>query len=232
MKKLTLIKKFFEKYYLYILLVLLCLYLLSIPIKIFIDEYKPAAYSNELEKWGQFGDFIGGIYNPFLALLNLIVLIYITIEVSRIETKRVKEQIKFENHRQLNEFRYSAYNEYMNKLDIIKSDDLNKVIISPQTSSNIIDKLTEIDNYLMRVIYSNNFLFVGTSDYFNSISRLSMAVYHLKNVLFELLEYYRKNNNLSKELQEKYMKCYVEYENAKTSVLTFFQIQILNPPKF
>lgn len=44
--------------------------------------------SNDPERWGQFGDYFGGILNPIISILNLIILTYITIHLSKIEDKR------------------------------------------------------------------------------------------------------------------------------------------------
>ncbi len=51
-------------------------------------------FANEVSKdsteWGQFGDYIGGILNPIFALLNLIVLTYLTITIVKNEDERNK----------------------------------------------------------------------------------------------------------------------------------------------
>jgi len=44
--------------------------------------------SESPEQWGQFGDYLGGILNPIISLINLIVLTYLSISISRIEERR------------------------------------------------------------------------------------------------------------------------------------------------
>ena len=44
--------------------------------------------SDNPEHWGQAGDYFGGILNPIISLISLIVLTYISISVSRIEENR------------------------------------------------------------------------------------------------------------------------------------------------
>lgn len=44
--------------------------------------------TDNIDKWGQFGDFLGGVINSFLSIINLIVLIFITIKIVNIEENR------------------------------------------------------------------------------------------------------------------------------------------------
>ncbi|MFY0481384.1 hypothetical protein ACI6PS_02165 [Flavobacterium sp. PLA-1-15] len=44
--------------------------------------------SNDPEKWGQFGDYFGGICNPLLSMINLIILAYISIRLAKIDDDR------------------------------------------------------------------------------------------------------------------------------------------------
>ncbi len=44
--------------------------------------------SDDPAQWGQVGDYFGGILNPVISLISLIVLTYISITVSRIEDQR------------------------------------------------------------------------------------------------------------------------------------------------
>lgn len=46
--------------------------------------------SGETIEWGQFGEYLGGTIAPILALLNLIVLSYLTLSITDIETERNK----------------------------------------------------------------------------------------------------------------------------------------------
>ena len=56
----------------------------------YVINFRNASISTSPEHWGQLGDFIGGILNPFIALINLVVLTYISISISRIEEDRNK----------------------------------------------------------------------------------------------------------------------------------------------
>jgi uncharacterized membrane protein len=54
----------------------------------FIIRFYSHTISDKQEHWGQFGDYFGGILNPIISLISLIVLTYISISVSKIEDQR------------------------------------------------------------------------------------------------------------------------------------------------
>ena len=48
--------------------------------------------------WGSFGDFIGGISNPIIGIVNVLVLFYLTLKISEIdERNRSVDKINREN---------------------------------------------------------------------------------------------------------------------------------------
>ena len=51
-------------------------------------NFKGHGWSNNPEQWGQLGDYFGGLLNPIFSLINLVVLTYISISITRIEDKR------------------------------------------------------------------------------------------------------------------------------------------------
>ena len=54
----------------------------------FIIRFYSHTISDKQEHWGQFGDYFGGILNPIISLISLIVLTYISISVYKIEDQR------------------------------------------------------------------------------------------------------------------------------------------------
>lgn len=68
------IKKFFNTYIMYFIIVLLSL-IVSIPF-ILYNKYFPNDIISDHEPWGQFGDFIGGVLNPFLTFVSFLGLLY------------------------------------------------------------------------------------------------------------------------------------------------------------
>jgi hypothetical protein len=70
--------------YFIIILVILFIYLLCSPLRYYYSEFGEYPISYEHESWGQFGDFIGGIYNPIIGLLTLMFTMYIAYIANKI----------------------------------------------------------------------------------------------------------------------------------------------------
>lgn len=56
----------------------------------YILQFGDNGLSKDTEVWGQFGDYFGGILNPFLSLLNLIILTYLSVRLVKEEDERNK----------------------------------------------------------------------------------------------------------------------------------------------
>jgi hypothetical protein len=65
--------------------------LLFTPLWIYIARFHLNEISTEPEKWGPFGDYIGGILNPLISLLTLTATIIIAIVLKRIDDRNRKE---------------------------------------------------------------------------------------------------------------------------------------------
>jgi hypothetical protein len=50
--------------------------------------------SKDISAWAQFGDFFGGVLNPYLGILNLILLGYLTLSVKKAEENRAAESLR------------------------------------------------------------------------------------------------------------------------------------------
>lgn len=62
--------------------------LIAASVGTYIYNFCGRSVSDNPEQWGQFGDYLGGILNPIISLINLVVLTYISISISRIEDRR------------------------------------------------------------------------------------------------------------------------------------------------
>lgn len=60
----------------------------------FLQHFPNQPISQNIQKWAQFGDFIGGVTNPFLGILNLILLGYFTVVVKHNEDGRANENLE------------------------------------------------------------------------------------------------------------------------------------------
>ena len=56
----------------------ICLAIILIVIAAYVVNFSKMSISTKSGDWGTFGDYFGGIMNPLIGILNLIILIYIT----------------------------------------------------------------------------------------------------------------------------------------------------------
>lgn len=64
----------------------------------FIYIFRKQHIVPEMQAWGTFGDYIGGIIGTFFAFLNVVVLYYVTIAATRINNKVNEIQIKQQSY--------------------------------------------------------------------------------------------------------------------------------------
>lgn len=55
-----------------------------------------SSISESKEEWGQYGDFIGGMTNPLLTIINIGLLIYLTYKVSSSDNTRLLSQMRYD----------------------------------------------------------------------------------------------------------------------------------------
>lgn len=72
---------------------LIALVIIAIPIYYYCDDFRELPRSSIPSEWGAFGDFIGGILNPFISLLTLIVTISVAFYVAKIEKRNHEETV-------------------------------------------------------------------------------------------------------------------------------------------
>lgn len=76
------------------LILLSCLVLVfATTILLFYIKFSNLLISNDIAEWGQAGDYFGGILNPVISLMSLLVLAYITLRISQIEHERARQNI-------------------------------------------------------------------------------------------------------------------------------------------
>lgn len=77
----------------FVILMVLLVILFSTTIIVFANKFWTNTTSGNIEQWGQTGDYFGGILNPIISLMSLIVLSYLTLRVSEIEHERARQSI-------------------------------------------------------------------------------------------------------------------------------------------
>lgn len=83
--------------------------ILLVPIVVFIIIFYNSTVSDDITKWGAFGDYFGGILNTFLSFLSLVVTTFIAFQLMKIDKDRQKENHTFEREKMLREFREAEY---------------------------------------------------------------------------------------------------------------------------
>ncbi len=74
--------------------IVLALIAISTPIYIYWKDFHSLNRSGNPNDWGTFGDFIGGILNPIISFLTLIVSIIIALELKKIEERNRDREIQ------------------------------------------------------------------------------------------------------------------------------------------
>ena len=67
-----------------------CISFLVLTLGIFILNFRNNEISDKPEVWGQFGDYFGGIMNPIVSIINLIILTYLSIRLVKNDDDRNK----------------------------------------------------------------------------------------------------------------------------------------------
>ena len=79
-----------------------------IPVGIYFNSFHQNGLSSNIDDWVSFSNFIGGILSPFLALINILVLISLSFLVYRWDTERNEKAIETQKIISKNQIRYDA----------------------------------------------------------------------------------------------------------------------------
>ncbi len=74
-------------------LLIFCIILSFTALISFIINFSDHPLSDKIETWGQFGDYFGGVLNPILSLVNILVFVTLTITIQEITNKNNKESL-------------------------------------------------------------------------------------------------------------------------------------------
>lgn len=76
--------------------------IMGVPQLFFFGFLAKNGWSYDPANWGQYGDFFGGIINPLLAIVNILILVLLTNTVQRIENERTERISAEEKERDAN----------------------------------------------------------------------------------------------------------------------------------
>ncbi len=81
--------------------ILICISFLVILLFVgaFILQFNTHPISNNLEHWGQLGDYIGGVLNPLLSLINICIFVILTLTIQKITNKN--NQVALDTQKQV-----------------------------------------------------------------------------------------------------------------------------------
>lgn len=205
-------------------IVILCIgaVLCLIPIIFYAVHFGKTDISQNAQNWGVFGDFFGGVLNPVLSCINLALLISISVYVARMDTNR-----------QINEFRYKAYTDLREKIDVTVHES---------------ESLENLNEYLLRFGTTNQFLFTGDTNraFNNAVEQLRKTILTLVPFIEEFEEGLATGKNqiieLSKADQRRLGAAFENtppvvtpeteateaFETSKMVLIAFMQVALIN----
>jgi hypothetical protein len=74
-------------------ILLISLFCIYFSIKFYFVQFSDYSLSDEPEKWGVFGDYIGGTLNPILTIINIVITIWLTVIINRFGNRNSERQI-------------------------------------------------------------------------------------------------------------------------------------------
>jgi hypothetical protein len=88
-----------------------------ISILVFFLKFKNTGFSEDPQRWGEFGDYFAGTISTLLALINVCVTIWLTVIVNRISTRNTDRQIEADKRAAMIQLRHEALKEFRFDLD-------------------------------------------------------------------------------------------------------------------
>ncbi|AZI20183.1 hypothetical protein [Chryseobacterium taklimakanense] len=102
--------------------IILLIILSLIPFLFYVYKFGTLVLSSDKEVWGQFGDYIGGTLNPFLTFANIIIIGYLTYEISKREQGSQERSLNFQKKLVLSQLRNDAYHNYIRIIDNVMNN--------------------------------------------------------------------------------------------------------------
>lgn len=158
------------------ILIFKILVILSIgPIIIYVIRFYSNPLSDNPTEWGPFGDFVGGVLNPFLTLGNIFILGYLTYQIAQKDENAEIKNLNLQRQLILSQLRQDAFKEYVQILDTVihtYDDSWN------QLNGSVGEKATVATEKLLAINENQNHLF----PIFNSDEIFKTVVETLQNI--------------------------------------------------
>lgn len=102
--------------------IVVCLVLLLFVILAFFFGFWKSNISNNIEQWGQFGDYLGGTLNPILGVINICIFIYLTLVVQDISNKNHEQALEMNKKVALMSMKREELNHFKIEMDKVIDD--------------------------------------------------------------------------------------------------------------
>ncbi|MBB5620889.1 hypothetical protein HDE69_001942 [Pedobacter cryoconitis] len=217
-----------------VILVLVIIILGYLPIYLYRDQFDKSVRSNLQADWGTFGDYIGGLLNPFISLLTLLVTSYIAYILFTYESRRdaqSKEEGDVKSFMELYQFFMGIEFRAVRTMawDILKkaiaNDKYRDFIVKENYVSRYIGRQSRADVYreFKGVFYQKDHLIYSQED--NESAFLKQEAFDRNNVdilinFFQLLSF--------KNVPENYYKICDFYYDTWRPVLYWYATQLEN----
>jgi len=204
------------------LILWICISIAIATIGFYAYNFNKSPLSSDPSDWGTFGDYIGGILNPILGITNIIVLIYISLLISKYEDKRWSHQLI-----------HDAYKELLSEFEKLPHKKYNT------------SKSHDLIMYLYSYAYENSYLFDEYEEDFRKFcydlgGSLAGVDVYVKDYLSEVnttVDIGQLNNRLlmdgnlsfdEKGSLESLSLNVSKYEAERHRMLTFIKLYIMN----
>ncbi|MDF2551373.1 MAG: hypothetical protein K0R77_648 [Chryseobacterium sp.] len=170
--------------------IILTMLIMMLPISFFLYNFYDSEISDDIGKWGAFGDYFGGLLNCTFSLLSVIVTIYIALKLSNIEKNRNRDNLKFEKEKLLREFRESEYKRINFELQKVWS------CVTDSNREDAIRTLASINWQYRYFMTSNYHLFPFLAD--NEITNLHKTLQEIINLFWKEKSFEEKEEIIGK----------------------------------
>lgn len=176
--------------------------------------FKNQIISANTELWGSFGDYLGGV----ISVINLIVFVYITLYLTKIDEERSRYEIKTQKLITLTQFRQNELEKLTTELAKPFEND------GTEELNTIVSKNTHASIYLTNFFNQKSYLFplLSQNRYIKIQDRMS-------SLICELIELVEKNHGkkVDEANNSKMKEIFIEYLDLKSDFIHDLQVFII-----
>jgi uncharacterized membrane protein len=130
----------------------ICIMVIFAVVITYMINFRKMVISDNSQDWGTFGDFFGGVLNPLIGFLNLIVLVYIPFAISDAEERRNRNELASQKQFALYSLKHDSLKELNKILEQVRPE-----LMRSEKESQV--KILLIRNELSSFILTTSYLF-------------------------------------------------------------------------